>query len=86
MRLQISSGQGPNECELAVGKFLNSIMNEFKDIVILEKAEGKYPDTFKSIIIESKKDLSKLEGSIKWICESPYRPKHKRKIGLFKFQ
>lgn len=79
MRLQISSGQGPNECELAVGKFLNSIMNEFKDIVVLEKAEGKYPNTFKSIIIESKKDLSKLEGSIKWICESPYRPKHKRK-------
>lgn len=79
MRLQISSGQGPNECELAVGKFIDSIMEEFKDVVVIEKAEGKYPKAFKSIIIESSKDLSEIIGTIQWICESPYRIKHKRK-------
>lgn len=26
MRLQITSGQGPSECELAVGKFLDSTL------------------------------------------------------------
>lgn len=33
----------------------------------------------KSIIIESEHDLRFLDGSIKWICQSPYRPNHKRK-------
>lgn len=79
MRLQITSGQGPSECELAVGKFLDSILEEFKDIIIMEKVEGKYYNTFKSVIIESNEDLSGILGSIKWICESPYRSKHKRK-------
>lgn len=79
MRLQITSGQGPSECELAVGKFLDSILEEFKDIIIMEKVEGKYYNTFKSVIIESNEDLSGILGSIKWICESPYRTKHKRK-------
>lgn len=79
MRLQITSGQGPSECELAVGKFLDSILEEFKDIIIMEKVKGKYYNTFKSVIIESNEDLSGILGSIKWICESPYRTKHKRK-------
>jgi len=79
MRLQISSGQGPTECELAVGKFLNSIIKEFKDIVVLEKVKGQNNGTYKSVIISTNKDLKLLDGSIKWICESPYRPKHKRK-------
>lgn len=79
MRLQISSGQGPIECELAVGKFLDSIIKEFKDIEVVEKVKGQHMGTYKSVIISSDKNLKLLEGSIKWICESPYRPKHKRK-------
>ena len=79
MRVQISSGNGPEECELAVGKFFDSIKREFKDIKIVEINEGNLKNTYKSIIIESSEDLSFLEGSIKWICESPYRINHKRK-------
>lgn len=30
MELQLSSGLGPEECELAVGKFLRSLMAEFR--------------------------------------------------------
>jgi len=79
MELQLSSGQGPEECELAVGKLLRALQREFPDIRVVETSPGKMADCFRSVRISSKEDLSFLEGSIKWICESPYRPKHKRK-------
>ena len=79
MRLQISSGNGPEECELAVRKFLDSIKKEFKNLEIVETSKGKYKDTYKYVVVESTDDLSFMEGSIKWICESPYRKNHKRK-------
>ena len=79
MRLQISAGNGPEECELAVRKFLDSIKKEFKNLEIVETSKGKYKDTYKYVVVESTDDLSFLEGSIKWICESPYRINHKRK-------
>ena len=79
MRLQISSGNGPEECELAVRKCLDSIKKEFKNLEIVETSKGKYKDTYKYVVVESTDDLSFLEGSIKWICESPYRKNHKRK-------
>jgi len=79
LRLQISSGNGPEECELAVRKFLDSIKKEFKNLEIVETSKGKYKDTYKYVVVESTDDLSFLEGSIKWICESPYRKNHKRK-------
>ena len=47
MRLQISSGNGPEECELAVRKFLDSIKKEFKNLEIVETSKGKYKDTYK---------------------------------------
>ena len=40
---------------------------------------GSKPDCYQSVQISSEQDLSHLEGSIKWICESPYRRGHKRK-------
>ena len=79
LRLQISSGNGQEECELAVRKFLDSIKKEFKNLEIVETSKGKYKDTYKYVVVESTDDLSFLEGSIKWICESPYRKNHKRK-------
>ncbi|MDR1483035.1 MAG: peptide chain release factor H [Synergistaceae bacterium] len=79
MELQISSGQGPAECELAVGKLLSSLSEEFPDIVITEKTAGGMDGGFRSARISSEADLSFLEGSILWICRSPYRPHHGRK-------
>lgn len=79
MELQLSSGQGPEECELAVGKLLRALQTEIPDIRILETSLGKRADCYRSVRISSDTDLSFLEGSVKWICESPYRPKHKRK-------
>lgn len=79
MEIQLSSGQGPEECELAVGKLLRRLMEEYPDIRVLETHPGKRTDCYRSVRIESETDLSILEGSVKWICESPYRRGHKRK-------
>lgn len=79
MKLQLSSGQGPEECELAVGKLLRALKIEYPDLSILQSMPGKKADCYRSVLVETREDLSFLEGSVKWICESPYRPRHKRK-------
>jgi len=91
MILQISSGQGPTECELAVGKFLKVVMEEIKSIKIIEQTQGHYVDCYKSVVVSVEDDVSDFVGTIKWIAKSPFRPKHKRKnwfidVGIFKEQ
>lgn len=41
MIVQISSGQGPAECELAVVKLFHSLKNEYKDIELIQKHPAK---------------------------------------------
>jgi len=89
MLIQISSGKGPAECELAVGKFLKVFLQENKDAMILEEVRGPYTDCYKSVVLYLDNDADFLEGTIKWIVQSPFRPKHKRKnwfidISVFK--
>lgn len=84
-RYQISSGQGPAECELGVAKFLAYLCHMY-EIVVLDVSSGSYHDTFKSVRIQTKHDLSEFVGSIQWICRSPYRPNHKRKNWFIQFE
>ena len=79
MILQISSGNGPVECELAVGKFLSILKKELPEMEIIDERKTKYVDCYKSVVISTNQDVSYLEGTIKWIVQSPFRPKHKRK-------
>lgn len=79
MIIQISSGQGPAECELAVVKLYNSLKNEHKDIELIQKHEAKTAGCCSSIMFSTEDNLSDLEGTVQWICESPFRPHHKRK-------
>lgn len=79
MLVQISSGQGPAECELAVGKLYKALAAEFEDIKLVEAREARTEGCFTSILFTTEEDLSGLEGSIQWICRSPFRPNHKRK-------
>ena len=79
MIVQISSGQGPAECELAVVKLFNSLKNEYKDIELIQKHPARTPGCCTSIMFSTDEDLSSLEGTIQWICNSPFRPHHKRK-------
>lgn len=79
MIIQISSGQGPAECELAVSKLLSALQKEFPDIEVLSVHKSKTEGCYTSALFSTKEDLSFLEGSIQWICQSPFRPTHKRK-------
>lgn len=79
MIIQISSGQGPAECELAVSKLLSSLQIEYPDIEILSTHKSRNEGCFSSVLFSTDEDLSHLEGSIQWICQSPFRPHHKRK-------
>lgn len=79
MEIQLSSGQGPEECELAVGKLLRALEIEFRDIAVEDTVRGRRPDSYRSVRISSDNDLSFLEGTVKWVSQSPYRPQHKRK-------
>lgn len=79
MIVQISSGQGPAECELAVSMLYNSLKKEYQDIEMLSGHEARGKNGYTSILFTTEQDLSELEGSIQWICKSPFRPNHKRK-------
>lgn len=79
MIVQLSSGQGPSECELAVLKLYETLKKEYPDIEFLSAHEAREKGCYTSIIFTTERDLSDLEGSIQWICRSPFRPNHKRK-------
>ncbi|MBR1646332.1 MAG: peptide chain release factor H [Selenomonadaceae bacterium] len=84
MLIQISSGQGPTECELAVGLLAKSLQAEFVGLEIKKAVTSRQENCFSSVTLEvTNKDLEpdilKLEGTVQWICRSPFRPHHKRK-------
>ena len=79
MIVQLSSGQGPAECELAVVKLFDALKTEYPDIQLLDRHVSRNKKGCSSIRFQAEEDLSELEGSIQWICRSPYRPHHKRK-------
>lgn len=87
MRLiQITTGKGPSECEYAVGKYLEIFLLKHKSSKIKNKNNSSFvecgklaKDCYKSVLIEVD-DNEKIElGTIKWICQSPFRLRHKRK-------
>lgn len=79
MIVQISSGQGPVECEIAVSLFYKSLKKEFPDIQELDIHKSRFSDGYTSVRFETETDLSELEGTVLWICKSSVRPHHKRK-------
>ena len=79
MIIQISSGQGPAECELGVSKLFDALKMEFPDIELLAKHPSKTEGCCSSILFSTEENLSFLDGTVLWICQSPFRPHHKRK-------
>ena len=84
MIYQISSGQGPAECELGVAKFLAYLPKHYK-ISVLETSQGYYENTYRSVRITTDTDLSQFVGSVQLVCPSPYRIGHKRKNWFLDF-
>ena len=85
MIYQISSGQGPAECELGVAKFLAYLQKNY-DISVIDSSVGHHKDTYRSVRIFSDIDLSEYIGSARWVCRSPYRPEHRRKNWFIDFR
>lgn len=82
--LHISAGQGPKECQWVATKLANIFIREAVarglKASLLEPVDGLAPSLLLAI---SGNDcdafVTERIGSIKWIGESPFRPKHKRK-------
>lgn len=79
MIIQISAGQGPSECQLAVAKLFEALKKEYENLEILSETKGDEKGCFDSIRFRTEHDLSGLEGTVLWICQSPFRRNHKRK-------
>lgn len=89
MWIQISSGKGPDECELAVGLFLESYQNECNKnkikTTIISAVPGRISGNLKSVLISleyhnNQEEINEIiNGTVLWACTSPYRPNHKRK-------
>lgn len=79
MIIQISAGQGPSECQLAVAKLFEALKKEYGDLEIVSETKGFEKGCFDSIRFRTEHNLSSLEGTVLWICQSPFRRNHKRK-------
>jgi peptide chain release factor len=86
--VQITSGHGPAECELAVSHVLEHLLKEAIQanlkVEVLEKVRGEKDGIYQSVMLSIGGDslgpfLKRWQGTVQWICESPYRPTHKRK-------
>ncbi|OTA19696.1 peptide chain release factor H [Xenorhabdus beddingii] len=96
--LQISSAQGPAECMLAVRKALARLIKEAEELNvrtdILEEEIGLRIGTLRSVLVaiygsNEQQLFTHWNGTIKWICESPWRKGAGRKnwfIGVTQFE
>jgi len=78
MLIEINSGRGPKECERACYLYYKTLINEFPSLKVIS-IYGEEDRCVKSIILYTEDDVSHLEGTVQWICQSPFRPHHKRK-------
>ena len=79
MLIQISSGQGPVECSIAVEKFCNSLIKEYSDAKIVTVNNDYSGNGYKSAIMDVPDEATDVIGTILWICKSPIRKNHQRK-------
>ncbi|PXF31394.1 hypothetical protein WH50_09940 [Pokkaliibacter plantistimulans] len=95
MLLQLSAGQGPDECARAVALAAEVLQKQAARLAIsvteLERVAGQKPGCLKSILFEvsgldAMSWAQQWSGAMQWICESPYRPGHKRKNWFFSGQ
>lgn len=80
MLIQISAGQGKGilECEYACCLLYKELLKEFSSLEVVS-THYRNKECLKSAIFYTEEDLSCLQGTVQWICQSPFRPHHKRK-------
>jgi peptide chain release factor len=86
MKVQISSGRGPRECELAVGLYGEFFLAQHPEAALIaaqgewtHRLEGRPVRAYKSLALEVPETEAVKEGRVKWVCPSPLRPQHGRK-------
>jgi peptide chain release factor len=86
--LQLSANTGPEECCLAVRKALAYLIDEAAALAVrvevLEQVAGERPGNLRSVLLALEGDQAlslaqRWQGSVQWVCASPYRPGHRRK-------
>ncbi len=95
--MQISSGQGPAECEWVVGQVAKAFRSDAEQhgavCRIIDRVPGKTnppgttgnrSDCFRSMLLEISGEnveqfCNEWQGTIQWIGQSLFRPKHRRK-------
>ncbi|KZY64404.1 peptide chain release factor H, partial [Oleiphilus sp. HI0061] len=93
--LQLSSGQGPEECCAAVRKAIDLVMKEAKqfdtNVTIIEVIKSRYSQGYKSALLQIEGKVERAfsyqwTGVMMWQCQSQLRPKHRRKNWFFSGQ
>ncbi|MCL1079837.1 peptide chain release factor H [Parashewanella spongiae] len=96
--LQLSAGQGPTECCKAVGLAIKLIQKQCSDkkvqFNLVEVISAQESGCFKSVLMQfdsvpkeiAKQFAQSWQGAMLWVCQSKYRPKHKRKNWFFSGQ
>lgn len=88
LMLQLSSGLGPQECQLAVGYAFTQLEKEAAKldvhISLIEAERDELTNSFKSVVVALDGKAEHLlgkswSGTIQWICQSPLRPRYPRK-------
>ena len=87
--LQISAGRGPEECQWVVSQLAKYLLAEMTcrgfsaEQVETVKAKSEGAMSSALIVVEGAKGLEEFiaawEGTVQWIGQSMFRPKHKRK-------
>ncbi len=86
--LQVTSGRGPGECQLAVAHLAGVLVGEAKAAglaaELIDCVEGEVRGALLSALVaisgESARRFAERNiGSVQWVCASPLRPGHKRK-------
>ena len=79
MLLQISSGNGPEECSIGVEKLALTLQKEYPDLRLVATSGSPEYKGFRSAILESEMEHQDLVGTVQWNWQSTIRPGHKRK-------
>ena len=86
--LQITSGSGPIECALAVAKLVPTLrkaaQNQGLEACLIDAVQGREKHTLVSALLsvsghKAQDFATGWQGTHQWICQSPFRPHHKRK-------
>jgi len=86
--VQITSGQGPDECCWVVARLLEVLRDDAAraglTVHVLESVAGDQPDIFRSVLLAlegagTEEFLRDWRGTVQWLGRSPFRPRHKRK-------